>query len=86
MTNQLCTRRNPRRGLLGGRPRPVRRNVGGITYITREEGERLLDKQAQKYLGMSGADFKRQFRAGAIEDPDRPAVIRVSLLIPLAEK
>jgi hypothetical protein len=27
-------------------------------YISREEGEKLLDEQARKYLGMSGSEFR----------------------------
>jgi hypothetical protein len=57
----------------------------GIIYLTRQEGERLLDRQARKYLGMSGAEFRQQYRAGTL-DPERSAVIRVSLLLPLAER
>jgi hypothetical protein len=56
----------------------------GIQYITRAEGDALLDRQAQKYLGMSGEEFRRQYRAGTIEDPDRSEVIRVSMILPLA--
>ncbi len=66
-------------------PRLTRREQSGIKHITKRDGEQLLDRQARKYLGMSGAEFKRQYRAGTIEDPDRSAVIRVSLLMPLAE-
>jgi hypothetical protein len=57
----------------------------GITYISKQEGECLLDQQAQKYLGMSGVEFKRLYRAGQIPDSDRSDVIRVSMLIPLSE-
>lgn len=56
-----------------------------INYISRQEGSRLLDRQARKYLGMSGDEFKRRYQAGTIEDPERSAVLRVSLLLPLAE-
>ena len=39
-----------------------------------------------KYLGMSGDEFVRRYRAGEIEDADRSDVIRVAMLIPLAER
>lgn len=57
----------------------------GITHISRREGAQLLDRQARKYLGMSGEEFARQYRAGKIDDPERSEVIRVSLLLPLAD-
>ncbi len=57
----------------------------GITHISKRDGLQLLDRQARKYLGMSGEDFRRQYRAGTIEDPERSEVIRVSLLLPLAD-
>lgn len=56
-----------------------------VKQISRREGSELLDRQARKYLGMSGEEFKRQYRAGTIEDSERSEVIRVSMLIPLAE-
>ncbi|HEU0115516.1 MAG TPA: hypothetical protein VFQ80_12610 [Thermomicrobiales bacterium] len=55
-------------------------------YVSVAEGERILDRQAQKYLGMSGAEFARRYRAGTIEEPDRSEVIRVAMLLPLAER
>lgn len=56
-----------------------------IDYLSRREGSALLDRQARKYLGMSGEEFKRQYRAGTIVEPERSAVRLVALLIPLAE-
>ena len=63
--------------------KPVTR---GIKYVSRQRGKRILDRQARKYLGMSGEEFARQYRAGEIEDADRSDVIRVAMLIPLAER
>ena len=63
--------------------RPVTR---GIQYVSRQQGKRILDRQARKYLGMSGEEFVRKYRAGEIEDADRSDVIRVAMLIPLAER
>ncbi len=48
--------------------------------------QKILDRQARKYLGMSGEEFIRKYRAGEIEDPDRTEVLRVSILIPMAER
>jgi len=44
----------------------------------------LLDRQARKYLGMSGDAFRQQYRAGTLDSEDS-RVIRVSFLLPLAE-
>lgn len=56
-----------------------------IETMTREEGERLLDRQAMKFLGMSGMEFARRYRAGEIENPHRLEVARVAILLPLLE-
>jgi hypothetical protein len=57
-----------------------------FNFVTSDEGKQLLDNQAQKYLGMSGEEFRRRYKAGEIEDPERSEVVRVSLLLPFAEK
>ena len=64
---------------------PMPRRVGS-KYVSRRQGRKILDRQARKYLGMSGEEFVRKYRAGEIEDPDRSDVIRVAMLIPLAER
>ncbi len=72
------------------RPKPVegirRRRMPGIKYVSRAQGVNILDRQARKYLGMSGPEFVRKYRAGEIEDRDHTDVARVALLIPLAEQ
>lgn len=60
--------------------------IAGVKYVTRREGIEILDRQARKYLGMSGEEFVRKYRAGEIEDADRSDVLLVSMLIPLAER
>ena len=57
----------------------------GVQYITRATGRKELDRQARKYLGMSGEEFVRKYRAGEIEDPDRSEVIGLSILMHLAK-
>ncbi len=54
-------------------------------YITRAEGVVLLDRQARKYLNMSGEEFRRKFRSGELTYDDHPDVVRVAMIIPLAE-
>lgn len=58
----------------------------GTVYVTRSEGHKILDRQAQKYLGMSGDEFARKYRAGQIPDPDRSEVVRVAMLLPYAKR
>ena len=77
--------------------RPVRRTsrtprverasqTPGVIFLTRRRGAQILDRQARKYLGMGGDEFVRRYRAGEIEEPDRSEVVRVAMLIPLAER
>ncbi len=54
-------------------------------YISRAEGVALLDRQARKYLGMSGQEFRDKFRSGELTYDDHPDVVRVAMIIPLAE-
>jgi hypothetical protein len=67
-------------------PAKRKSQVQGVTYVSRREGAEILDRQARKYLGMSGAEFVRRYRAVEIEDADRTDVLRVAMLIPLAER
>jgi hypothetical protein len=59
--------------------------LDGYKYVTPRQGASILDRQARKYLGLSGDEFVRRYRAGEIADPVRPEVIRVAMLIPLTE-
>jgi len=68
------------------RPAQRQTEADGIRYVTHLEGIEILDRQARKYLGMSGDEFVRRYRSGEIDDPDRSDVIRVAMLIPLAER
>ena len=57
-----------------------------VHCVSREEGVQLLDELAREYLGMSGEEFVRRYRADEIEDPDRTDVIRVAMAIRFAEQ
>ncbi|MEA2585573.1 MAG: hypothetical protein QOF33_3658 [Thermomicrobiales bacterium] len=57
-------------------------DADGIKWVSREEGIAILDRQARKYLGMSGEEFVRMYRAGELVD-DCSDVTRLSMLIPL---
>jgi hypothetical protein len=53
-----------------------------VQELNAQEGRDLLDRQARRYLGMSGEDFVRAWERGEL-DPDRDQhVARVSMLIP----
>lgn len=56
-----------------------------IRELTREQGEDLLDREARRYLNMSGQEFLRAWNAGEFEDLDRPEIIRVAMLVPFTE-
>jgi hypothetical protein len=59
---------------------------GHIRELTREEGRALLDREARRYLDMSAEEFIRAWEAGKFDDdPDRPDVMYVAMLLPLAQ-
>lgn len=60
---------------------------GAVLELSREEGRDLLDRQARRYLGISGEEFIRRYDAGEYGDPDDrsknpPAVMRLVMLLP----
>ena len=63
----------------------IARDDESIKTMTREEGLRLLDRQARKFLGMSGEEFIVRYNAGEFEAPFRLEVARVAILLPLTE-
>ena len=56
----------------------------GLGFLSPQQGRRLFDREARAALGMSGATFLRRWKAGQIPNPDRPEVLRVVALLPLA--
>jgi hypothetical protein len=52
--------------------------------LTRDEARALFDEAARENLNMSGDEFVRKWEAGEIDDPDRPEVMRVYMLLPWA--
>jgi len=55
-----------------------------IGRLSAAEERRILDRAARRYLGISGRDFLRKWRAGAFKDPDvDPAVRWVAFLAPV---
>lgn len=58
-----------------------RRPRRGKDEATEEEWRDLIDKRAQYYLGISGEEFVRRWQAGEFENPDRPEVIHVGMML-----
>ena len=53
--------------------------------LTREQARRLFDRQARKYLDMSGEEFVQKWKAGKFNgQSDSPDVIRLALMLPFA--
>ncbi len=60
--------------------------TGTMNELTLEDGRKLLDKQARRYLNMSGDDFIKKWEAGEFgDDSDRPEVMRLVMLVPFAK-
>jgi hypothetical protein len=54
-----------------------------VAPLTREESLALVDEQARKHLGISGAEFIRKWDAGEFDDPDdKPHVMWIASLLP----
>lgn len=67
------------------RTRDAKMNTNGrrkVKFLSRKEGRKLLDKQARRYLQMTGKEFVRKWNAKEFDDPDRPEVMHVAFLIP----
>jgi hypothetical protein len=59
---------------------------GHVRELSREEGFALLEREAQRYLHMSAEQFIQAWESGAFDDdPDRPDVMYVALLLPFAQ-
>ncbi len=50
--------------------------------LTPEEARALFDRQARRYLGISGEGFLRRWDAGEVHWDDSPEVSRVAMLVP----
>lgn len=57
---------------------------GTLRQLTAKEGRELLDRQARRYLKMSGEEFMRRYKAGKFANVDTPNVMRVVMLLPFA--
>jgi hypothetical protein len=62
-----------------------RNGLPKIRTLSRREGFALLDRRARAELGVSGETFIRRWKAGRYaKRADRPEVVRVAMLLPLA--
>ncbi|MGH2354967.1 MAG: hypothetical protein ACRDI2_24550 [Chloroflexota bacterium] len=53
---------------------------------TPEDGLAMLDRRARRYLGISGEEFLRRWRAGDYAaDPDQTGVMEVATLLPFVQ-
>ena len=58
---------------------------GHIRDLTPKEGRELFDNAAWHYLGISGDEFISRWDSGYYdEDPDRPEVMSLAMLLPFA--
>ncbi|MGI8551689.1 MAG: hypothetical protein ACR2PL_13025 [Dehalococcoidia bacterium] len=54
----------------------------GFQELSTEKGWALLDERAQRYVRVGARDFVSRWDAGQIDNPDRPEVLRVAMLLP----
>jgi hypothetical protein len=60
--------------------------TNGHIDLTEEQAYALLDREAHRYLGMSAKEFIAAWEAGQFDDdPDRPDVMYVAMLLPLVQ-
>jgi hypothetical protein len=64
----------------------VQLESNNVKELTLEQGRSLLDRQARKYLQISGDEFIKKWESGEFgDDPDRPEIMRLVMLIPFAK-
>lgn len=68
--------------------RPPRDRMPRLRWVGRTAGQKMLDRQARKLLGISGDEFLRRWDSGEYraiaDDPDHPEIRRLAMLIPFA--
>lgn len=55
-------------------------------YLSRSQGEDLLDRQARKHLNMTGDEFRRRYQSGQLRSSENRTVERLSYLLSPSEK
>lgn len=62
-------------------------SIPGVEILTREEGRAFFDRQARKYLGISGEEFLRRYDAGEFRPScQNLSVSRMVILLPFARR
>lgn len=52
-----------------------------VHHMTAEEGMAMLDREAERLLGISGEEFIQRWESGQYDDqPETPAIIRLALM------
>ncbi len=78
MVTEVATRRKTARATRAGAD-------GQIRELSYEEGRKLLDERAHRYLGIDGDEFIRRWDAGTYrKNADRREVLRVAAALPFA--
>ena len=58
--------------------------AGALHWFTDDEARDIFNEQAQKLLGLSGAEFIRRWEAGELDtiadDPDHPEIMQLVML------
>ena|SRR6266853_326585 len=61
-------------------------STNGHIDLTEEEAAALFDREARRYLGMSGQEFITAWESGKFdENPDQSDVMYVAMLLPLVQ-
>lgn len=58
-----------------------------VGFFSDEEAAALFERMAQHYLNISGEEFLRRWDTGYYsDDPDRPGIMDMAMLIPLVRQ
>jgi hypothetical protein len=61
-------------------------STNGHIDLTEEQAAALFDREARRYLGMSGQEFIAAWESGKFDDdPDQPDVMYLAMLLPLVQ-
>ncbi len=55
-----------------------------VEHMSKDRGAKMLDRQAQKRLGIPGKEFVRLYRAGELKDFNQATVLDLAMLLPFA--
>jgi hypothetical protein len=58
------------------------RQLPKVKILNRREGKKLLDRQTQRILGITGDEFVRRWERKEFDDPEEPQIMRLAFLIP----